>query len=614
MARLAQDEDVKVPFFIVFGDRPDLTPARGIVNRQARAQFVSQALQATANRSQAGVRGYLQGRKVNFIAFWIENKIYVQEGTLDLARALSQRPDVVAIQPEEIFSVPPQQGSGSIQSVEWNISKIRADQVWPTTKGAGIVVANIDTGVQYNHPALVTQYRGNTGSGFSHSGNWFDPTGVCGTTPCDNNNHGTHTMGTMVGDDGLGNQVGIAPGAKWIACKGCESGNCSGSFLISCAQWIVSPGGGGPPNVVNNSWSGGSGNTWYQSYVQNWTAAGIFPAFAAANSGPGCNTVGSPGDYPQSFASGATDSSDAIASFSSRGPSSFGVIKPDVSAPGVNIRSSIAGSTYANFSGTSMASPHSAGTAALIVSAAPAYAGNVTGVMKLIRDTAVPISTAETCGGLLPGAIPNNTYGTGRIDALAAVTKALSTPLPNQPPVVTISSPANGSSFNCPVVVSFTGTANDPEQGSLTSSIVWKDNNANFGTGGSASKSYACTDAGNHSIVASAADNAALTDTDAITISIVNSNIPAAPSNLAATASAGKVTLTWKDNSSNESGFKVQRKPKTGNNAWTTVGSVSASVVTYVDSPGKGFFSYRVLATNASADSASSNVVSIKVN
>jgi len=114
--------------------------------------------------------------------------------------------------------------------------------------------------------------------------------------------------------------------------------------------------------------------------------------------------------------------------------------------------------------------------------------------------------------------------------------------------------------------------------------------------------------------VASAADNAALTDTDAITISIVNSNIPAAPSNLAATASAGKVTLTWKDNSSNESGFKVQRKPKTGNNAWTTVGSVSASVVTYVDSPGKGFFSYRVLATNASADSASSNVVSIKVN
>src|ERR1051326_2687903 len=116
MVRLTQDEDAKAPFFVVFGDRPNLAPARGIVNRQARAQFVSQALQATANRSQSGVRGYLQGRKVNFIAFWIENKIYVQEGTLELARALAQRPDVTAIVAEEIFSVPPQQGSGSIQS------------------------------------------------------------------------------------------------------------------------------------------------------------------------------------------------------------------------------------------------------------------------------------------------------------------------------------------------------------------------------------------------------------------------------------------------------------------------------------------------------------------
>ena len=207
-------------------------------------------------------------------------------------------------------------------------------------RGAGMVVANIDTGVQFNHPALVNQYRGNLGGGsFDHTNNWYDPANICGGAPCDNVGHGSHTMGTMVGDDGAGNQVGVAPGAKWIACKGCESGSCSGGSLISCAQWILAPGGNSSlrPNVVNNSWGGGSGSNWYQSYVQSWVAAGIFPAFSAGNSGSACSTANDPGDYPESFASGATDSGDNIASFSSRGPSLFGGVKPNVSAPGVNI-------------------------------------------------------------------------------------------------------------------------------------------------------------------------------------------------------------------------------------------------------------------------------------
>ena len=80
--------------------------------------------------------------------------------------------------------------------------------------------------MQFDHPALVRQYRGNNGDGtFDHNYNWFDPAGVCvpSTAPCDNDGHGTHTMGTMVGDDGGANQIGVAPGAKWIAAKGCES-------------------------------------------------------------------------------------------------------------------------------------------------------------------------------------------------------------------------------------------------------------------------------------------------------------------------------------------------------------------------------------------------------
>ena len=131
------------------------------------------------------------------------------------------------------------------------------------------MVANIDTGVQYNHPALVNQYRGNLGgASFDHNYNWFDPSSVCPSpVPCDNNNHGTHTMGTMVGDDGGTNQIGVAPGARWIAAKGCETNNCSDAALLASAQWILAPtdlNGSNPrpdlrPDIVNNSWGGGGG-------------------------------------------------------------------------------------------------------------------------------------------------------------------------------------------------------------------------------------------------------------------------------------------------------------------------------------------------------------------
>ena len=156
-------------------------------------------------------------------------------------------------------------------------------------KGAGTVVANIDTGVQYNHPALVNQYRGNLGGGnFDHNYNWWDPSHVCSNnTPCDNVGHGSHTMGTMVGLDG-------APAAKWIAAKGCETNSCSDTALTSSAQFVTAPtdlNGNNPdpskrPDVVNNSWSGGGGNSWYQAYVTAWVAAGIFPQFANGNSAP----------------------------------------------------------------------------------------------------------------------------------------------------------------------------------------------------------------------------------------------------------------------------------------------------------------------------------------
>jgi len=195
MTTLIASDDGTAPFFVVFGERTSLEAAFRMNDWAARGQFVVDRLQATANRSQNGVRGYLQGRRIDYTSFWVENKIYIPNGTLELARDLARRPEVAAIIPEMIYSVPPTQ-TDSIQSVGGNIGLIGANQVWDTYgNGAGSVVANIDTGVQYNHPALVSQYRGNTGSVFNHAGNWYDPTNTCTATPCDNVGHGTHTMG-----------------------------------------------------------------------------------------------------------------------------------------------------------------------------------------------------------------------------------------------------------------------------------------------------------------------------------------------------------------------------------------------------------------------------------
>ena len=177
---------------------------------------------------------------------------------------------------------------------------------------------------------------------FDHNYNWYDPSLVCGSpsrVPCDNNGHGTHTMGTIVGDDGGSNQIGVAPGARWIAAKGCESGSCSTTALVNSGQWMLAPkdlNGLNPrtdlrPQVVSNSWGNGNGaDTFYQSVVQAWIASGIFPVFANGNSGPSCGTVGAPGSYPESFGVGAYDVNNAIASFSSRGPGTFAgdTVKP----------------------------------------------------------------------------------------------------------------------------------------------------------------------------------------------------------------------------------------------------------------------------------------------
>ncbi|WP_405633970.1 S8 family serine peptidase [Streptomyces sp. NBC_00056] len=271
--------------------------------------------------------------------------------------------------------------------------------------------------MQYDHPDLVANYRGNNGDGtFTNDYNFYDPSGTCATsiTPCDNSGHGTHTMGTMVAKNG----IGVAPNAKWIAAKGCESfQNCWEADLLAAGQWILAPtdhNGQNPrpdlaPNIVNNSWGGGQ-TAFYQDIVEAWNSAGIFEAFAAGNDGDGktCSTTAAPSAQDTSYGVGAYDSTGKIASFSGFGPSPVdGSAKPNISAPGVNVRSTWPGSTYKVENGTSMATPHVAGAVGLLWSAAPSLIGNIDETRTLLNEGARDVDDTH-CGGT---AGMNNVWG-----------------------------------------------------------------------------------------------------------------------------------------------------------------------------------------------------------
>jgi subtilisin family serine protease len=341
--------------------------------------------------------------------------------------------------------------------VESNISHVNADDVWALGyDGSGMVVANLDTGVRYTHETLQPSYRGNLGGSFDHDHNWLDGVDGSASSPVDDHGHGSHTMGTMIGDDGGANQIGMAPGATWVACDSCDGTGCPSSALLTCAQWIIAPYPvGNPsapdpstrPHVVNNSWADcdTSYDSWFQGSVDSWHAAGIYPVFANGNAGncgygfpPGCYTVGNPARYGNVTGVGSTGQSNgAYAVHSNWGPTDnpdpvnpngYPTVKPNVVAPGVDIRSSLNffDSHYGSWEGTSMSAPHVAGLVALMWQAGPCLVGDYATTEDIIQSTATAIPYASSCGGEGPGNLPNMATGWGEIDALAAVNEAIS--------------------------------------------------------------------------------------------------------------------------------------------------------------------------------------------
>jgi hypothetical protein len=383
------------------------------------------------------IRAWLDQNDIRYQSYWIQNMILVHAGQ-DVRDILSRRPDVARIRSERYFqAIDPEilrsgRSKPESRGVEWNIQQIRADDVWREfgVLGEGVVVCDNDTGVDWQHPSLIDQYRGWDGENADHNYNWFDATGTSPLVPIDDNGHGTHTTGTMVGDDGDSNQIGVAPKAQWIGVKCMNSqGGGQDSWFHNAFQWILAPtdlNGENPdpsqsPHIVNNSWGYMGGDRVFEDDVAALVAAGIMVEVSAGNEGPGCATLRSPGDYDLSFTTGSTNQGGLISSFSSRGPSRLypNIVKPEIVAPGANIRSCVPGGGYQSFSGTSMAGPHTCGLLALLWSANPDLIGDIDTTREIVQNTAV-FSDVNECA-TIPASVPNNVYGWGEIDCHAAV-------------------------------------------------------------------------------------------------------------------------------------------------------------------------------------------------
>ena len=462
-------------FLVVMRRQADLSGADAFIGKAEKGRFVFEALAAQAEVSQVSLRALLDGEGISYRSYYLVNMVEV-EATRSIAEELAAREDVANIAPNPVVHLEPQpvleQEPGASPSssrlppaaalmVEANIAKVGAPDVWALGyTGQGIVVGMADTGVEWDHPALKSHYRGFDGSTVLHDYNWHDaihnatPANPCGSdaaAPCDDDGHGTSTAGLAVGDDGAGNQIGMAPGARFISCRNMDQGNGTPARYTECFQFMLAPtdrNGANPrpdlaAHVINNSWGcptseGCTDPNVLKSVVENVRAAGIAVVVSAGNGGPACSTVSDPpAIYDASFCVGATSNDDTIPGFSSRGPitaDGSNRLKPDISAPGVALRVARPPSIYASgFSGTSGSAPHVAGAIALLWSAAPRLIGQVQATTDLLTRTAIPLTSAQDCGGFPGSAVPNPIVGSGRLNISEAVAAVV---LPARPKAV----------------------------------------------------------------------------------------------------------------------------------------------------------------------------------
>ncbi|XP_021955100.1 bacillopeptidase F [Folsomia candida] len=390
-------------------DQVQSNPSLLSLSGDAKVSALVASLQGLTSAAQAPYVQVASSLGLETQTYWGSNIIHVKGLTSQTLASLAATPGEFTLRkPVTVRMTPSIVETNATQNAQWGVAKIRAPEAWARTQGEGTVVCIIDTGVNLGHVALADAY----------GGAWSDPYyNTAG--PTDQQGHGSHCAGTVLG---RANGVGVAPAAQWVACRGLNhQGSGTEPNLISCAQWVLTA--NPRPNIVSNSWGGGSNNPWYNQVVSAWRSAGIIPVFAIGNSGPGCRTVISPGDQPNLISVGATTDTDAMATFSSRGPNAAGALKPEVSAPGNNIVSCGTGANnYVTMSGTSMATPHTAGAIALLMSANPSWGFDE--IFTALTTTPVhpTLSNADrNCGLPEGGDFPNHALGHGRIDVAAAL-------------------------------------------------------------------------------------------------------------------------------------------------------------------------------------------------
>src|SRR5215831_14458280 len=459
-------------FLVVLADKADLSGAASLPTKAEKGRFVYQTLLEKAQTTQEPILQWLRERNIEYRSFYIVNAILVN-GDRQLATTLAARPDVARVTGNpEIHNNLPQPGPIEVSpsvprtpaTVEPGIAYTHAPDVWALGfTGQNIVVASADTGQRWTHNALKPHYRGWDGLNANHNYNWHDsihdsvgnPCGNDSQFPCDDYFHGSHTTGTAIGDDGQGNQIGVAPGARWIGCRNMDEGTGTPARYIECMEFFLAPyplnctpSEGDPskaPDVTINSWGcptseGCVDGDELQAAVEAQEAAGIQMVVAAGNSGSACSTVSDPPSfYAASYTVGALNTNtDTIAGFSSRGPvtrDGSNRIKPDITAPGTNTRSAsnLCDSCYTTASGTSMATPHISGAMALLWCALPDLRHQITDSRDALNNSAVHIASTQ-CGDAGP---PNNVYGWGRIDIAGAVGMPSPTATPSPTPTAT---------------------------------------------------------------------------------------------------------------------------------------------------------------------------------
>lgn len=393
------------------------SPAMSDVTRHFRTSEESQpGALAAANAGRHASKAALEGGKVQAPpACRVYNNLGLVLGTIDKeglaglksdpeVDTINEAPHVSLIRP--VSAEPAAAATGPT----WGIKRLKVDQVWARGfTGKGVLVGHLDTGVDGKHPALKTAIQA-----FAE----FDAIGneVQGAKPRDSDEHGTHTAGTICGRPVNGSKFGVAPGAKLASAMVIEGGDVI-ARILGGMDWIVGKG----AKILSMSLGLRGFRNDFLPLMQAIRNRGILPVIAVGNEGPG--TSRSPGNYDIVLSVGASDNTDRVASFSS----SQRIVRtndprvPDIAAPGVDVLSAVPGNRFAMMDGSSMATPHIAGLAALLWEAKPGASAKQ-----------IEAAIFDSC--TLPASMPASRANRGVPDAMKALSILLGTSLSDLKP------------------------------------------------------------------------------------------------------------------------------------------------------------------------------------